>query len=312
LRALAVDNSRCTAGNRITVKQAESRNERAWWRWRNGCVLWFAALPAFALDFAPALSQAEWHLQRSPLECRLSQPIPDFGEAVFRQAAGAPAQFTLSSTHRLLPGIARLRAESPPWRDPIKPQLLGHLTVRPGPTPVQVEEERAERILGVLLEGLIPVIDEFTALVAGGPSSVRLLAVNFRAAYRDYRECVGTLLPSSFSQAARTRLSYASGGYELDATARDRLDVLVRHVELAGDVKAVYVDGYTDDTGRRQANLELSRARAEAVTDYLVKQGVPAEIITTRYHGSRFPVAMGRSSAARAENRRVTVRLERG
>ena len=99
---------------------------------------------------------------------------------------------------------------------------------------------------------------------------------------------------------------------DLDDAARARLDTLVRHVELARGVKAVYVDGYTDDTGRRQPNLELSKQRAQQVTDYLVSKGIPAELITTRYHGSRFPVARGVSAAARAENRRVTVRLERG
>jgi outer membrane protein OmpA-like peptidoglycan-associated protein len=268
--------------------------------------------PALALEFGPSPWHAEWRLTRSPVECRLSQSIPDFGEAVFEQRAGGVARFLLSSTLRLLPGIARVRAEPPPWQAPDRPQLIGHVTVRSGRTPVQLDEERSERILGVLSAGLTPVIDEFNTTIAGGPSSLRLTPVNFRAAYRDYRECIGALLPSSFEQAARTRVSYASGGYELDDAARARLDTLVRHVELAGGVKAVFVDGYTDDTGRRQPNLELSKQRAQQVTDYLVGKGVPAELITTRYHGSRFPVARGVSAAARAENRRVTVRLERG
>jgi outer membrane protein OmpA-like peptidoglycan-associated protein len=300
------------AGDGTKVRQAQLRTGRIHRLWRAGCVLWLAALPALALDFAPTLGQAEWRLDRSPLECRLTQPIPHFGEAVFEQRAGSSAQFLLSSTQRLLPGSARLRVEAPPWRHAVETQQLGSVTVQSGRTPVQLGGALAERILGALFEGLTPVFDELASHADDGPSSVRLAAINFRAAYRDYRECVGALLPSSFSQAARTRIGYAAGDYELGEIGRSRVDVVVQHLALAGDVKTIYVDGYTDDTGRPQANLELSKQRAQAVTDYLVKQGVPAEIITTRYHGSRFPVARGQSAAARAENRRVTVRLERG
>ena len=88
--------------------------------------------------------------------------------------------------------------------------------------------------------------------------------------------------------------------------------MLLQHLSLVKDVKAIYVYGYSDDTGRKPQNLELSKQRAQAVVDYLVGKGVDAKLITMRYYGSRYPVARGRSAAARAENRRVTVRIERG
>ena len=97
----------------------------------------------------------------------------------------------------------------------------------------------------------------------------------------------------------------------LDDAGRARLDVLLQHLSLTKDVKAIYIDGYSDDTGRRPQNLELSKQRAQGVVDYLVDKGADPKLITMRYFGSRYPVARGRSAAARAENRRVTVRVER-
>jgi outer membrane protein OmpA-like peptidoglycan-associated protein len=156
------------------------------------------------------------------------------------------------------------------------------------------------------------VIDSLPSNSRSGHSSVRLLPVNFRPAFGDYRKCVAQLLPASFAEVSRTRIGYEGGGYELDDAARRRLDLLVTHLGLRKDVKALYVDGYTDSTGRLRQNLELSRQRAQGVVDYLVSKGVSADIITMRYHGSRYPVARGNSAAARAQNRRVTVRIERG
>jgi outer membrane protein OmpA-like peptidoglycan-associated protein len=282
-------------------------------------VRFFAALGALvfvasaqAIDFGARPDAAEWKLRRSTLECRLSQPIPFFGEAVFRKNAGESPEFVLQSNQRLLSGDASLSLQAPPWRETIEPILLASVPVQSGADPVRLSETMADRILEGLLEGLVPVFDRLPSMSRSGHTRVSLVPVNFRAAYGDYRECLGGLLPSSFAQAARTRINYPGGGYEIDDAARARLDVLLQHLSLVKDVKAIYIDGYSDDTGRRPQNLELSKQRAQAVVDYLVGKGVDAKLVTMRYYGSRYPVARGRSAAARAENRRVTVRVERG
>ena len=270
------------------------------------------SVPCLALEFGPVASRAEWSLRSSPLECRLAQQIPYFGEAVFQQSAGGSPLFRLSSTQRLLGGNARLQLEAPAWREPMSPELIASVPVRAGSLAVELGESAADRILEALFEGLSPVIDSLPSNSRSGHSSVRLMPVNFRPAFGDYRKCVSQLLPASFADVARTRIGYDGGGYELDDAGRGRLDLLVRHLGLRKDVKAIYVDGYSDSTGRLRQNLELSKQRAQGVVDYLVAKGVPAEIITMRYHGSRYPVARGNSAGARAQNRRVTVRLERG
>jgi outer membrane protein OmpA-like peptidoglycan-associated protein len=67
----------------------------------------------------------------------------------------------------------------------------------------------------------------------------------------------------------------------------------------------ISVNGHTDDVGTDEYNQKLSERRAQAVRDYLVKAGLPAEIFTVTGHGKRRPLVPGTSEKARAKNRRV-------
>jgi outer membrane protein OmpA-like peptidoglycan-associated protein len=67
----------------------------------------------------------------------------------------------------------------------------------------------------------------------------------------------------------------------------------------------VSVNGHTDDVGSDSYNKKLSERRAQAVRDYLVKAGLPAEILSVEGHGKGLPLLPGRDETARAKNRRV-------
>ncbi len=69
---------------------------------------------------------------------------------------------------------------------------------------------------------------------------------------------------------------------------------------------ALEVVGHTDNTGTAAANLTLSRQRAEAVKNWLVKtHGIAAARLTTSGRGDTVPVADNTTDAGRAQNRRV-------
>src|SRR5438552_3386501 len=79
----------------------------------------------------------------------------------------------------------------------------------------------------------------------------------------------------------------------------------------------VTVEGYTDSKGSKAFNMQLSQERANAVKDWLVKDGnVPANI-TARGFGEQNPVAPNTNAdgsdnpAARALNRRVSIVVEK-
>jgi outer membrane protein OmpA-like peptidoglycan-associated protein len=67
------------------------------------------------------------------------------------------------------------------------------------------------------------------------------------------------------------------------------------------------IDGNTDNTGSAEANQLLSQARADAVRDALVQQGVSESRIITRGLGESMPVATNSTPAGRQQNRRVDV-----
>jgi OmpA-OmpF porin, OOP family len=72
----------------------------------------------------------------------------------------------------------------------------------------------------------------------------------------------------------------------------------------------IQVEGYTDSTGSADYNYQLSQHRADAVIQYLAqKYNVPAHKIFLIGLGKDNPVAQNTSSAGRAKNRRVDVRL---
>ena len=95
----------------------------------------------------------------------------------------------------------------------------------------------------------------------------------------------------------------------------EQLDRLVSRLHRVRDVRAVNLVGYTDRIGGDAYNQALSRRRAEAVRDYLVAHGVPADVITTEGRGAADPLVAcpdlsgNRLRTCLAPNRRVSVSI---
>ena len=80
----------------------------------------------------------------------------------------------------------------------------------------------------------------------------------------------------------------------------------------------VTVQGYTDSKGTTATNMQLSRARALAVKDWLVKNGgVLAANVSTKGFGEQYPIAPNKNTdgsdnpLGRALNRRVSIIVEK-
>lgn len=78
-------------------------------------------------------------------------------------------------------------------------------------------------------------------------------------------------------------------------------------VLLASEGYRLFIDGHTDDVGTEQYNQRLSERRAGSVRDYLVKAGVPADIIEVKGFGKSNPLVRAKSNDAREKNRRVEI-----
>jgi outer membrane protein OmpA-like peptidoglycan-associated protein len=72
---------------------------------------------------------------------------------------------------------------------------------------------------------------------------------------------------------------------------------------------SIEIVGYTDSTGSRAYNMELSQRRAQSVANYLIAQGLDASRLSTRGAGQDQPIASNATADGRAQNRRVEVNL---
>jgi OOP family OmpA-OmpF porin len=67
--------------------------------------------------------------------------------------------------------------------------------------------------------------------------------------------------------------------------------------------------GHTDNTGKADKNLQLSKDRAASVREYLVSKGVDGSRLRSEGFGQDRPVADNSTAAGRAKNRRVEFKV---
>ena len=102
----------------------------------------------------------------------------------------------------------------------------------------------------------------------------------------------------------RENVVFATGSDILDAGATATLDKVVDAMNRH-PLPVVEIVGHTDSTGNADANRTLSGARAQAVVDYLISQGIDAERLQSRGAGADEPIADNGTADGRAQNRRV-------
>ena len=84
--------------------------------------------------------------------------------------------------------------------------------------------------------------------------------------------------------------------------------------DLVAKTKAINLEviiavGHTDSIGSDAYNQKLSERRANAVRDFLVKQGIEKNRVYTEGKGEKSPVADNKTKEGRAKNRRVEVEV---
>lgn len=83
------------------------------------------------------------------------------------------------------------------------------------------------------------------------------------------------------------------------------LDDVASQIKSHPELIKIRVEGHTDNVGKRNDNLALSRRRAIAVRSYLISQGIEAERLLAEGYGPDNPITNNESETGRAKNRRV-------
>ena len=99
---------------------------------------------------------------------------------------------------------------------------------------------------------------------------------------------------------------FDSGRADLKVAANRTVLKLVQFLQMNGQ-RTVRIEGYSDNEGSPQQNLQLSQARAQTVAEALIDLGVDAKRLQIIGYGNAFPLAENATERGRAQNRRVEV-----
>lgn len=247
------------------------------------------------------LGSADWRTERSAVSCRLRQQVPRYGEAVFETVAGGRQSFIMRAKQNpMVGGPARLVAKPPAWNPTRETMELGAIDIGEGSEALRLDDEPASRLLESLDSGLVPEFSRPLQRDSRVLARLGLSPIDFRPAYREYRDCVGKLLPVSFEQVEHTVLEFDSAKTALSAQAQKKIDALLRYARADRSVIGFDIRAVSADTQRRLENLELAKQRAQQVNEYLLSRGIDAKSISSDYSGERG-----------GQRRLVTIRIKR-
>jgi hypothetical protein len=102
-------------------------------------------------------------------------------------------------------------------------------------------------------------------------------------------------------------INFATGSAKIMPEFAHVLDGVAEILYEHPEIQQVEIQGHADTTGTDAINNPLSRARANAVRDYLIRQGVAPDRMVAHGYGSRHPIASNATSQGRFLNRRIDI-----
>ena len=107
-----------------------------------------------------------------------------------------------------------------------------------------------------------------------------------------------------------TQGDFAFGKATMSDAMKAAIDQFVSKITADPQGSYIEIAGYTDSVGPAAGNLRLGMQRAEAVRDYLhEKHMIPLQKISVISFGEKDPVAPNTTSAGRAQNRRIVIKV---
>ena len=107
----------------------------------------------------------------------------------------------------------------------------------------------------------------------------------------------------------KNELLFDPGGATLKPGAQRALDNLSQFLTKYPE-RDIAIEGFTDSTGSKDLNQQLSEKRAWAVKAALVARGIQSTRIDARGYGPSFPVASNETPTGRQLNRRVEIVID--
>ncbi|MEM7430914.1 MAG: OmpA family protein [Pseudomonadota bacterium] len=120
---------------------------------------------------------------------------------------------------------------------------------------------------------------------------------------------LATLCTQAFGAMDTRGIGFEESSNALKTSSRPMLD---RLSEFAFDCPqaVLIITGHSDASGNPDANVALSRRRAQAVADYLIGNGIPAAQLQVVGRGGAMPIADNTTAVGRDRNRRIEISLQ--
>jgi len=104
--------------------------------------------------------------------------------------------------------------------------------------------------------------------------------------------------------ASKKGIQFETGSAVLKSISYNILNQISDELKVNTKLQFI-IQGHTDNKGNEAKNIALSRNRAKAVANYLIKKGINAKRITSEGYGGSKPIAENKTEKGRALNRRV-------
>src|SRR5215470_12443500 len=109
----------------------------------------------------------------------------------------------------------------------------------------------------------------------------------------------GTIEVKSDRIDIKETVQFRTGSASVDPQSFGLLKAIAESIQTVPANKKIVVAGHTDDRGKRDANVKLSKARADAVIAHLVRAGVARDRLGSEGYGPDKPIASNKSEDGR-------------
>ncbi|WP_028979701.1 OmpA family protein [Sporocytophaga myxococcoides] len=126
--------------------------------------------------------------------------------------------------------------------------------------------------------------------------------------YKELKNDVQLQSAKSGATVVLKNIFFDSGKSDLRPESTIELQKLVKLLQENPAIK-IEISGHTDNTGNADANLALSKTRAQKVSEYLFSSGVSNNRLIYKGYGSTKPIADNSTEEGRQKNRRTEFKI---
>jgi outer membrane protein OmpA-like peptidoglycan-associated protein len=174
---------------------------------------------------------------------------------------------------------------------------------------VPLFKRKASNVSGVSLyesNNLKPVSYKLPEEIKSTPTSAQMAQNNQVSSQAEPTSSASQIVNSVAKQLVRT-IYFDTDKNELNNSATDKVMLEVLAFMAENKLVRVYLHAHTDDVQSETYNLLLSKSRADATAEKLIKQGISQDRIDVKYYGESIPLASNLYESGRAVNRRVEI-----